>query len=298
MIKKIFNINTKEIPSPGNFIFTAKKFLNGFRYNNIEIGEINTLDDIEKYNSENTCFFLSNHFCSIDKKVSYEIGKKLDKCFFICFHFNFEEDLRYNMPFKKYIITGEHYQIPPKSSQQHIDAYKFSSECKNWLPLTFSSGADPNLVGNLERKDIYDSMFVGAPYKSDWINRLNNGFFHVSQSDFISEEDRVNAFLSSRVCLGFHGDANIMNGCVTERVFEGLSYGCVVLSDNILASNLTNGIVEYVSSFDEVFNFIEMCKNDNFFYEKQKMGYEFIKNNGLYYHEANKFLEKIKEIYG
>jgi hypothetical protein len=194
MIKKIFNLNTKEIPSPGNFIFTAKKFLNGFKYNNIEIGEINTIDGIEEYNNEDTCFFISNHFSSIDKQIVYEIGEKLKKSTFICFHFNFEKELRYNMPFSKYIITGEHYQIPPQSSLMHIDAYEFSMSCTNWLPLTFSSDLDPNLVGNLQRRDIYDSMFVGAGYKTNWINNLKNGFFHANQSNFISEQDRIDAF--------------------------------------------------------------------------------------------------------
>ncbi len=298
MMKRIFNLNTKEIPSPGNFIFTANKFLKGFKYNNVEIGEINTLDNIEQYNDENTYFFLSNHFCSIDKSISYEIGKKLDKCVFICFHFNFEKDLRHNMPFKKYIITGEHYQITPKSSDAHIDADYFTKTCENWLPLTFSSGLDPDKVGKLERKDVYESIFVGAPYKIDWLNRLSNGFFHISYNDFISEEDRVNAFLSSRVCLGFHSDGNISNGCIIERVFEGLSYGCAVVSDNKVAETFTNGVVKYVSTYEEVIDFINQCKDDDFFYERQRLGYEFSKSRGLYYHVAQNFLSKINELYG
>lgn len=297
MINQIFNLNTIEISSPGNFIFSIQKFFKGFEHNDIKTGEINTLDGIEKYNNEQTCFFLSNHCSPNNNKLLYKLGKKLNKCIFICFHFNFEKDLRFNMPFSKYIITGEYYQKPPQLSD-HIDAYNFSINCKNWLPFVFASSLEPNLVGKLKRQDLYDSVFVGAPYKEDWLNQLKNGFFHTGYSNFISEEDRINAFLSSRVCLGFHSDVNISNNCMTERVLEGLSYGCAVVSDNPVATEFTNGIVEYVSCFEEAVDFIDKCKEDEFFYDKQRKGYEFSKRFGLYYHQANVFLKKIKELYG
>lgn len=296
---RIINLNTPEIPSPGNFNFTAQKFLKGFEYNGFEVLEINSLNNIDIYNDESNYFFLSNHFSGINKNIVYEIGKKLEKCTFICFHFNFEKDLRDNMPFSKYIITGEHYQNVPLSSEQHLDAYNFSLNCKEWLPMTFFSSIDPKLVGNIKRIDKYKSMFIGAPYKTNWIHKLSNCFSHIGQSNFLTEEERINVFLSSRVCLGFHSDANILNGCVTERVFEGLSYGCVVLTDNISAEKMTNGLVKYVSSFDELeLNINKFNTDDNLFFETQNRGYEFSKKNGLYFHLANKFIKKIKELYG
>lgn len=295
-IKKIFNLNTPEISSPGNFIFTAQKFLNGFKHNNVAVSEINTLDDIEKYNDHQTCIFLSNH-CSKQKKLLFELGSKLSDCVFICFHFNFELDLRSNMPFKKYIITGEFYQKTPLSSTMHIDAHNFTLNCKNWVPFLFASSANPKSVGNLKRKDLYDSVFIGASYKTDWVNKLKKCFTHISPP-FLSENDRVQAYLSSRVCLGFHSDGNILNSCITERILEGLSYGCAVLSDNPSASEFTGGIVEYVSSFTDVLNFIEKCKDDKFFHQKQRDGYKFSKQKGLYYHQAKIFLQKIRELYG
>lgn len=294
---KIININTPEIPSPGNFIFTANKFLKGFEYNGFETLEINSLNNLEQYNHESNYIFLSNHLTNND--IIYNIAKILPKCAFICFHLNFNKALRNNMPFLKYIITGEYYQTIPTSSDEHLDAYNFNLSCKNFLPMTFSSSADPKMIGKLPRQDTYHSMFVGASYKKDWIDNLKNCFSHIGTSNFISESDRINAFLISRVCLGFHSDANIMNGCVTERVFEGLSYGCVVVTDNIYATKMTNGIVKYVSSFDELESIIHKANtDDDFFYETQSQGYEFAKKEGLYFHQAQKFIAKIEELYG
>lgn len=296
-MKQIININTPEIPSPGNFIFTANKFLKGFEYNGFKTLEIRSLENIEIYNNESNYLFLSNHLTN--KAIIYDIANKLNKCTFICFHFNFEKNIRHNIPFLKYILTGEHYNKVPESSQDHIDAHNFNMTCKNWLPMTFLSSADPRLVGRLPRQDIYHSMFIGAPYKIQWINNLQNCFSHISNAGFLSEEKRIKTFLNSRVCLGFHSPENILNGCVTERVFEGLSYGCVVLTDNIYAAKMTNGIVKYVSSFDELKLMIEKINNDDdFFYETQKQGYEFSKKQGLYFHLAQKFISKIEELYG
>ena len=296
---KIFNMNTPEIPSPGNFIFTANKFLKGFEYNGFDVLEINSLNNLEQYNNESNYIFLSNHFEKINNNIIYDIAKMLPKCNFICFHLNFNKKLRNNMPLSRYIITGEHYQTTPTSSSEHLDAHNFNLSCKNWLPLTFSSSADPNTIGKLQRQDIYRSMFVGASYKEDWIDNLKNCFSHIGTSNFISESDRINAFLNSRVCLGFHSDGNIINGCVTERVFEGLSYGCVVVTDNIYATKITNGIVKYVSSFEELESIVNKANaDDNFFYETQNQGYDFAKKEGLYFHQAQKFIAKIEELYG
>lgn len=296
---KIINLNSQEIPSPGNFIFTAKKFLKGFEYNGFETLEINSLNNLEQYNHETNYIFLSNHFEKINNNIIYNIAKILNKCTFICFHLNFNKEIRNNIPFSKYIITGEHYNKIPESSQDHIDAHNFNLSCKNWLPMTFLSSADPNLIGKLPRNDTYHSMFIGAPYKSEWRNKLENCFSHISSSGFLPEEDRIKIFLSSRVCLGFHSPENIMNGCVTERVFEGLSYGCVVVTDNIYATNMTNGIVKFVASFDDLKILIEKINtDDDFFYETQKQGYEFSKKQGLYFHLAQKFISKTEELYG
>ncbi len=297
---KIINLNTPEIPCPGSHHHTSTKFCKSFTYLGYEFIELNTLENIEQYNSDENIVLLSNHFVSIkNENYVYEIGKKLPNCVFIAWHFNHEKHLRDNMPFQKYIITGEYNRATPTWSPGHIDAYNFSQSCPNWIPFEFLSSLNPSDVGTLERFPIFDSCYIGAAYKVNWITRLYNCRYFISglSSDFLPEEERVKIYLSSRVCLGFHSDGNIANSCITERVFEGLAFGCAVVSDNPAVVEATNGIVKYVSSFDELIQQLEFFRDDTNFYKHQELGYEFIRAQGTYYHLASKFISKIKEIY-
>jgi spore maturation protein CgeB len=300
-MKRIINLNTPEFPCPGSHYYTATKFCKGFQQNGLEFIELNSIVDIEKYNSCDNIILLSNHFVSLNnKELVYQIGQKLKKCYFIAWHFNFHTDLREKMPFDKYIITGEFYRNKPKSSEIHLEAYNFSNSCGKWLPFVFSSSMHPDEVGSHTRGYIYDSCFIGHYYKLEWINRLNNcyKFFSDANSNFLTEEERLRVYLDSNVCLGFHNDANISNSCVVERVFEGMSLGCAVISDNMAAQECTDGIVKYVGSFEEVNQYIELYKNDKALLKNtQERGYEYVKNEGTYYHQAKKFLNNFENIY-
>lgn len=299
--KRIINLNTPEIPCPGSHYFTTTKLCRGFEQNGLDFIEIKNLQDIEQYNDSENIVLLSDHFIiNHNERYVYEMGERLKNNTFLSWHFNMHPHLVSNMPFKKYIFTGEYYRDVPKSSQYHLNAYNVSINSDKWVPFIFSSSLHPDQVGTFNRNDIYDSMFIGAPYKQHWIASLNNYFNYTSDSNarFLSEEERINVFLSSRVCLGFHNDANILNSCVTERVFEGMAYGCAVVSDNKAAEIATNGIVKYVDSLESVVNYIELYKNNKELFENtQRDGYEYIKKQGTYYHLAQNFMNKITELY-
>lgn len=300
-MKRIININTPEIPCPGSHHHTSTKLCKGFEQNGFEYIEINSISDIEKYNGPGNFFLISNHFTTDgDKNAVYSIGSKLKDSNFICWHFNAEPDILTNMPFEKYIVTGEYYRKEPTYSKGHMASYNRAMSLDEWVPFVFSSSLHPDDVGKLEKNIIYDSIFVGYPYKKDWVSSLDRCFSYFSnaESNFISEEDRVNAYLSSRVCLGFHSEANIKNNCIVERVFEGMSYGCAVISDNESAEELTNGIVKKVSSLEETRYYVDLYReNTELFKDVQEKGYEFIKREGTYYHLAQKMVSKLESLY-
>ena len=115
----------------------------------------------------------------------------------------------------------------------------------------------------------------------------------------MEESERVtNAFLSSKICLGFNSDDNIKNGLPTERVFEGIAYGCVVLTDCEMAVEATDNIAVYVSDYDDLEKkVLYYLNNENERKKKQKLGYEFAKNKGTYYNVVKEFLNSIKKLY-
>ena len=297
-MRRIINLNTPEIPCPNSHYFTSTKFCTGFKQNGLEFIELNNLNNIEQYNSEDNIFLISNHLTDIN--IIKFLSEKLENAYFILWHFNslIVHKIINEIPFKKFISTGEYYRKPPNFSKPYLDVYNFNLNCKEWEPFVFSSSLHPDEIGGRQKNIIYDSCFIGYPYKTHIVDSLSNCFKHYSSGGYLSEDKRIEAYLSSRVCLGFHSDENVANSCVVERVFEGMSYGCAVISDNKSAEECTNGIVKFISSREDVVNYLEFYKNNPEAYiEIQKKGYEYLKIQGTYYHLAKNFLNKFKQLY-
>jgi spore maturation protein CgeB len=125
-----------------------------------------------------------------------------------------------------------------------------------------------------------------------------NCFIHY-YPPFLDEETRLQkVFLDSKICLGFNSDHAVENGMPTERVFEGVAYGCVVLTDCPMAVEATDGAAVLVTNYAELEEKVEYyLNNDNARLEKQKQGMEFAKSKGTYYSVVGDFLKTIHEIY-
>jgi hypothetical protein len=91
----------------------------------------------------------------------------------------------------------------------------------------------------------------------------------------------------------------VANNHVTQRVFEGLAYGCVVLSDNPAAAKLTGGIVEYVGSRDALLERIGyFLANPAAMAAKRAQGYEWVREKGTNRAATAAFLQKARELWG
>jgi spore maturation protein CgeB len=95
--------------------------------------------------------------------------------------------------------------------------------------------------------------------------------------------------------LGFQSKANADDHHVSQRIYEGLAYGCVVLSNSEAARDQTDGIVEFVSSQREIEDKIDYyLKNKEEYSAKQAAGYHFIKTRGGTNHAmAQSFIDAI-----
>ena len=297
-VKKIFLMNSPELPTPGTHMFTTRKFLSGFTYYGYEVIVVNKLDDI----INGSIVLLSNHGIdqsSVSKKIGIDALNYLSRSFpdtiYLCWFYHKHYD---SIPFKKFIITGEHFRMKPLL-QSHIPFWDIQEKINNYVPLTFASALFPDNIGFHKRTEKLNGCFMGTAYKYHWVSNLENIAYlpGICNGRELKEEDRINTFLSSKIAFGFHHDNNVSNNVVVERVFEGMAYGCVVISDSPAAGIITDGIVQVAkdkSEFLDIYN--RLLKNDAERLELQKKGYLWVKNNGLYIHTVNNFLKKIDEL--
>lgn len=293
-VKKIFIMDSPELPTPGTHMFTCSKFLSSFTYYGYEAYIVKNLDDIVN----GSIVLLSNHGLD-NTELAFNALKYISTAFpdttYLCWFYHKYYD---KIPFTKFIITGEHFRMKPQL-ESHICFWDIQEKIKNYVPLTFASPMFPEFVEKISRNEILNGCFMGTAYKYDWICELENIAYLPGMCNGVelSETDRINTFLSSKIAFGFHNDNNVLNNVVVERVFEGMAYGCVVISDSPAAGIITGGIVQVAnnkSEFLDIYN--RLLQNDEERLELQKKSYLWVKQNGLYIHTAIKFLKKMEEL--
>ena len=316
-MNRLIVLNTPEVPIFGTHLFHVKKLCEGFKWNGIEVIEINNIETLNFINLNYKDFvYLSNYIINgtenplvskflkstdyIEKLFNYFFQKKCIPIFW--FWHSFIDNPVMNILGGRYILTGEHFRSKPKS-EFHLKAWEIQSKINNYVPSTFSAAIHPDKIGTFNRNEKFLSNFVGCSYKQDWLNKLmlmdNKSHSIIITPPHISEENRVNSFLESVTSLGFHSEANIDNCVVVERVFEGLAYGNVVISDNFCCKEMTDGIVEYVDSYEKLIDLIHKAWYDKEYrINKQKLGTEWCKQYGTYKPVAYNFIKKAGEING
>jgi len=313
-MNRIVILNTPEVPVFGTHLFHVKKLCEGFRWNGLDVVEVNALDELNQINlCENDFIYISNHiingtddpmFCRSSVLVERLLGFiAYKKCIpILWFWHSFVDNPLMGVLRDRYILTGEHFRSKPKSAP-HILAWDVQNRTNNYVPSTFSAAIHPDKIGSFSRSNTFMSNFVGCSYKAEWLDLLMkrpNEKHHVTITPpHISEEDRVSSFLNSVTSLGFHSQTNIDNSVVVERVFEGLAYGNVVVSDNPCCKEMTDGIIEFVDSYDSLVDLLHKSWYDrDYRTSKQVMGMEWCRQHGTYKPVASAFLEKAGEING
>ncbi len=287
-MKTIALVNTLESPCPGTHNAACMEFIQGFRDFGYTPSEALSLEDCKGKD----ILVLSNHGVNWDylRKMN-EIAP--DAVYLLWFYF----DYLYKIPFKKYFITGEQYYYPPKMDG-HLKLYNIGMSIKNYQPLLLRANESPEKIGTYEKKIVRDGCFIGSPYRWDWGHKMPNSLYHPIGNGMLNSDQRRELYLSSKICFGFHHQDNVTNSHVTQRVFEGMAYGCVVISDNPAARDMTEGIVEYADSFEkfsELFEYYRTHEKER--EEKINAGYEWAKKYGTNRYAAQVFLDKINELW-
>lgn len=153
----------------------------------------------------------------------------------------------------------------------------------NSVPLLLRANEGINDIGTYTRNVIRDYCFMGCAYCSDWVQNIPfTGIYKSGNwNDYVAYPDRRNIYLSSTFALGFQGDLGILNKHVSQRIFEGMAYGCVVLTNSPAAVEQTNGIAVLINNKQDMIDKMKFyLNNPEEIKSKQEQGYIFVKNSG------------------
>jgi hypothetical protein len=197
-------------------------------------------------------------------------------------------------PFNKMIRTGENY-LHLHEKQNEIEDYGYMTHSE-FVPLLLRASDSPDAIGNYPRVNQRDYCFMGGGYKMDWVPPQFTGFYHrVIWDNYLSYNERRAIYLSSMFAFGFQSDENIRTGHLSQRIFEGLAYGCIVLCENKLAEDYTDGAVIYVASKEDLVSKMEYYKaHPDEALKKQQQGYEWTKQFGTNRVSIQLFLDGIQ----
>ena len=165
-----------------------------------------------------------------------------------------------------------------------INIMKFMNSIPNKCPLLLRANEDPTNVGRYERRPIRDYCYMGFSYCQHLVPSKNFiGFYYATcnHDKYLNYEQRKHIYLTSIFALGFQSDENILNGHVSQRIYEGLCYGCVVFSNSRVACAQTEGIVIYIESQKDIEDKMRYyLDNQKEIIDKQILGYDFIQRLG------------------
>jgi len=167
------------------------------------------------------------------------------------------------------------------------------------VPFLLRANDDPVLIGTYPKKIVRHYCYMGHKYNSEMIPSSKYcGYYFGTTNDskYLNYETRKHIYLSSMFALGFQSRSNIDEHHVSQRIYEGLAYGCIVLSNSPAARIQTNGIVELISSKREIEERIDYyLKNPAAYFAKQMAGYNFIKTHGGTNHTSVQiFIDAVK----
>lgn len=288
-MKTIALVNTPQSPCPWTHNAACMEFIQGFRDFGYEPSDATSLEDCVGKD----ILLLSDHNVNFDYLHTMN-QLNPTAVYLLWFYFDHIEKL----PFQTYILTGEQYYSPP-TLPSHLRIYNIAIQKKNYQPLLLRTNEMPDKIGTYPKNIRYDGCFIGTPYKPEWGTAVPNSVYHnIAKSGLLTSEQRREMYLSSKICFGFHHPNNIANSHVTQRVFEGLAYGCVVISDNPAARDITDGIVEYApdfKTFQKLFDYY--CNHPTEAEKKRVAGYAWAKQYGTNRYAAKLFLDKIAELW-
>jgi glycosyltransferase involved in cell wall biosynthesis len=247
-----------------------------------------------KEDLEDNGLILVSH--TIGKSMDNEYYKKLSEykeAIFIGWYWKPHFPLQYL--FKRVIYTGEEKLDP---IPRDIELFKELKNTINYTPLLLRANEPIETIGLNERKDERIYCFMGFPYATNMIPTKYSGIYHnVCYGGYLDYPTRKNIYLTSVIALGYHGDEPIQQKSFSQRIFEGMAYGCIILTNSLAAEEYTDGICVYVKDKEDVETKIQYyLDNPDKRKEKQEQGYQWVKEKGTNRHVWKSFFSIIEKM--
>lgn len=285
--REIVILDCFEIKCPLVLLYVFIEFCDYFKRNGYTVKKINNISEL----TDNSIVFMGNFFKGNNQCEL--LNKYAPNAIYIGWYW---QDID-TSSLKYFIYTYENiiniYFEPSRTN----DFIKLRTS-KNNTPFLLRANEVPELIGTYPRVIRYDYCFMGWEYCRHLIptNKFK-GIYHGVRDHrlFFTYETRKQIYLSSIFALGFQAEDSVGYEHVSQRIFEGLTYGCVVLSNSLPACQQTNGIVIHINSLDDLENKMTFYKNNpELILKKQQEGYEFARSFGTNEYAASKFIDLIK----
>lgn len=287
MKREIIILDCHEISCPLVLLYVFQEFAGYFKRNNYDVRIVKNITELHN----NSIVLMGDSFnCDNPVQLLNTIAPYAIYIGWYWHNINTDE-------LKYFIYTYENMLYIYYDINRINDLIKIRS-FKNNIPLLLRANEDPLLVGTYKKNIIYDFCYMGWAYCDHLVPQNFKGFYHSVYDHrlFLDYEARKNIYISSLFALGFQGNENVASKHVSQRIFEGLTYGCIVLSNSISACEQTNNIVIHVSTRDDIEQVMSYyINNPELAEKKRKEGYEFSKQFGTNELSAQKFINLIQE---
>jgi hypothetical protein len=270
---EIVLLNCPEIGMHIAFMYACAEACHAFKRMGYTVRIARSISEL----SDNCIVFLGNDIHAPNPAIM--LARQAPRAVYIGWYWN-EQDVR-QLP--HFMHTCE-YKLKPKESLTYFGSGSSSNSIVK-VPFLLRANDDPALIGTYAKDIARHYCYMGYRYNPEMVpsSPKYTGYYYGTKNltRFLNYETRKRIYLSSMFALGFQSKSNADEQHVSQRIYEGLAYGCIVLSNSEAARDQTDGIVEFVSSRREIEAKMDYyLKNPEAYVAKQTAGYHFIKTRG------------------
>lgn len=291
MIKLIQILNCEELQYHYVLKFVFNEFANAMVEDyGCKLIEVNKSENLE----DDGIILMGNYFNNLSNDFIKNKLTKFTKAIFLGWYWH---DILEVSNIKNFIHISEDKGRP---INDNIRVFNFFKSVKNYTPLLLRANENPLKVGTYKRNVTMDYCFMGYTYCAEMVPTKYKGLYlaMADQTKYLSYNERRDIYLSSKYALGFHAEIANEDESVSQRVFEGMAYGCLVLTNSITAEKMTDGIAVYVKDKNDLESKMDYYNNhEDEYLQKQNSGYEWVKKLGTNRLSWQKIFDKIEELH-